>query len=247
MTACDRMVDPQSYKDHRPIDYDTALGIMAHIAKMSPQEIAGHSGLSGSMSLKLHRMSLEFPNENVGQQAIDAYTGVVFKALDYSTLSEADRSQMCRNVRIISSLYGWLRPDDIIKAYRMDYTSRLSPNDKAMYAFWRDRVSANLAAECQSSGCNEILNLLPGDAEKCVDWKLVKRYANVWKVDFKQLKDGGTFATPHAGQLKTLRGHLLREIAKQHIETPTDLLALSTELLLPMGASDRPDHITFCV
>lgn len=247
MTACNDHVTRESYGRHCPTGDDKAFNIMARIASMSPREVSERSGLSLSMAMKLHRMALEFPDKSTGQHAIEAFTGVVFKALDYKTLTDGDRSIFCHNVRIISSLYGWLRPDDIIKAYRLDYTTPLSHIDNAMSTYWRDQVSVNLVRELQASGSKAVLNLLPADAAKCVDWKLVKRFAKVWKVDFKELKDGGKFVTPNAGRLKTMRGHLLREITERHIEHPDELLTLSTPLLLPMGTPEYPDHVAFCI
>ena len=247
MTPCDRPVSSEILGLHRPVDQQYAEAIMAHIASFSPAELSEISRFNFPMASKLHKLAREFPYLAVGQTAVEAFTGVVFKALDYASLSAADRDFLCRNVRIISSLYGWLRPDDIIKAYRLDYTSPLSPDGKTMSAYWRARVTVNLVHELQAGDFNSILDLLPADAARCVDWKLVKRFASVWKVDFKELKEGGSFSTPHAGRLKTLRGHLLREISERHIQDPADLLTLSTPLLLPMGTPDYPDHIAFCV
>ena len=245
MTACNCRVDARDFECHRPAGYDEAFDIMARIASMSPREVAERAGLSLSMALKSHRMALDFPDKSLGEQAIRAFTGVVFKAIDFATLSEADRMELSRNVRIISSLYGWLRPDDTIKPYRLDYTSRIAPDDRAMSAYWREPLTASLVEELQTSGCKTILNLLPGDAEKCIDWTRVKPHADVWKVDFKQLKDGGTFVTPNANRLKTLRGHLLREIITRRLQSPADLQTLKTADLLPMPATSN--HLTFCV
>lgn len=247
MTACDRPVSPEAYAQHRPAGEDRAAEIMAGIASMDPRELVDRTSFSVAMAMKLHKMADEFPDKGAGQSAIEAFTGVVFKAIDYDTLSAGNREALSRDVRIISSLYGWLRPDDVIKAYRMDYTSPLAPEEKVMSTYWRGPVTVSLVREIQATGCSAVLNLLPADAAKCVDWKLVKRFASVWKVDFKELKDGGTFATPHAGRLKTLRGHLLREITERRIENPTELMTLATSQLLPMGTPDYPDHIAFCV
>nr|MBD5378272.1 YaaA family protein [Bacteroides sp.] len=247
MTACNQAVTADAYAGHRPENETAADAIMTRIAAMTPHELHDLTHLSFPMATKLHMMAAEFPYKGVGQPSVEAFTGVVFKALDYASLTDPARHYLHRNLRIISSLYGWLRPDDIIKAYRMDYTSPLAPDGKAMFSFWRKEVTDNLVHDIQASGANAVLNLLPADASKCVDWKLVKQFATVWKVDFKELKDGGSFATPHAGRLKTLRGHLLREICERQIDDAAQLLTLSTPLLVAMGTPDQPDHIAFCV
>lgn len=247
MTACDSPVSAALYERHRPVEESRADSLMTYISSLSPGIIMDLTHFSASMATKLHLMSRDFPLKGTGSTAIEAFTGIVFKALNYTTLTPADRELLYRDVRIVSSLYGWLRPDDIIKPYRLDYTSPLAPDEKTMSAYWRGPVTVNLVREIQETGCTSVLNLLPADAAKCIDWKVVKRFAKVWKIDFKELKEGATFATPHAGRLKTLRGHLLREIIKRHIDTPDQLLDLATTELIPMGTPDFPDHIAFCV
>lgn len=247
MTACDRTVTPELLEYHRAVDENKADAIMADIASQSPQEIAERGRLSMAMAIRLSTMAREFPYKRTGQTAIEAFTGVVFKALDPNTLTSGARDFLNRDTRIISSLYGWLRPDDIIKAYRMEYTSKLAPEGKTMSEYWRGQVTVNLLREIEDTGSKAVLNLLPADAAKCVDWKQIKQLAEVCKVDFKELKDGGSFATPHAGRLKSLRGHLLREIAEGGIDNPAELKALTTPQLLPLGTPDYSDHIAFCV
>ncbi|MBD5364891.1 MAG: YaaA family protein [Bacteroides sp.] len=247
MTACNQAVSPKLYNRHRPADEEKAAAIMDRIAGITPRELTDLTHLSFAMATKLHMLAVDFPYKGVGQAAIQAFTGVVFKALDVASLSSQAGDYLNQHLRIISSLYGWLRPDDIIKAYRMDYTSPLSPDGNSLYSFWRETVTLNLIREIQESKTGSVLNLLPADAAKCVDWKEVKPHAEVLTVDIKELKEGGKFTTPHAGRLKTLRGHLLREICEQNISDASQLKTLSTSLLLPMGTPDRPDHIAFCV
>ena len=247
MTACDGFVTPELYEKHRPESEKKADEIMSLISRVSPREIAERGSLSLSMAIKLHRQALEFIDKSHGQAAIEAFTGVVFKAIDYKTMMQDNRVNFQKCVRIISSLYGYLRPDDIIKPYRMDYTSRLAPTGVAMSVYWNNVVTASLALELKATGTTEILNLLPGDAAKCIDWKTINKLAKVWTVDFKDIKDGGKLATPHAGLLKKLRGHLLREIVTRNIVSVHDLLSLKTDLLLLMGETDTAGHIAFCL
>ena len=67
------------------------------------------------MARKLRQMIYDFPYKESGCVAIEAFTGVVFKAFEYSSLSAQEKQITNRCVGIVSSLYGWLRPDDIIK------------------------------------------------------------------------------------------------------------------------------------
>lgn len=240
-------VPAEVFDVHSPAGEVGAGEVMHRVALMSVAEICSEVKVSAAMASKILRMAYDFPIKQVGRKAIEAYTGVVFKAFDYESLSDADKGQTALSLRIISSLYGWLRPDDIVKPYRMEFTTRLAPGDKTFAEYWRKDVTIRLVRDVQSSGATAVLNLLPSDAAKCVDWKLLKRFAKVWKVDFKELTDGAAYRTPHAGKLKALRGELLREIVTRRISDPKELFTLSTDTFLPLGTPDYPDHIAFCV
>lgn len=235
------------FESNMPAGERQASGIMAHVASLSASEIAEVVKVSLPMAAKISRMAYEFPNKSMGLKAIDAFTGVVFKAFDYHSLSEKEKELTAEKVRLISSLYGWLKPNDIIKPYRFDFSTPIAPEDNALYSFWRKDVTIELVRYLQEKGETSILNLLPADAAKCIDWKLVKRFAKVWKVDFKEPKEGSGWRTPHAGKLKAFRGQLLRDIVTQNIQNPSELLTHTTETMIPLGTPDYPDHIAFCV
>lgn len=247
MLAEEREISPEFFMAHKPAGEEVADNVMAYVAGMTVAEISAEVRLSATMAARLRKMALDFQDKLLGYPAIEAYTGVVFRALDYSSLNEEEKSRADSNVRIISSLYGWLSPRDVIKPYRFDYTTCLAPGDTAFSAFWRKDVTIALVRHLRESGENTILNLLPADAAKCIDWKLVKRFAKVWKIDFKEIREGGAFRTPQANLLKTLRGELLRSIIKENITTPSSLLTLHTGRLIPIGTPDYPDHIAFCL
>ncbi len=248
-TMDDRELPVESgvYERNMPAAESKADEIMARVATMPAPEISQVAKISLSLAAKVARMAYEFPNKAMGLRAMVAFTGVVFKAFDYPSLSTEEKNLADERVRIISSLYGWLRPNDIVKPYRFDFTTPVAPGDKVLAAFLRKDVTVELEKHLQASGETTILNLLPTDASKCIDWKLVKRFAKVWKVDFKELKDGGEWRTPNAGKLKTLRGELLRTIIVRGITNPSELLTLSSDTMLPLGTPDYPDHIAFCV
>lgn len=247
MTACDRPVTVSEWKDHRPAGEETADEVMRQISEIPPRELATVAKFSMAMARKALALAYEFPNKAQGQNAIEAFTGVVFRSFDYSSLSDREKNRADSDIRIISSLYGWLRPDDIIKAYRLDYTTPLAPGDKAMSHYLKKDTTIALVKEIKERAGEPILNLLPGDAGKMIDFKLAKNFASFWKVDFKELVPGGTFRTPSSGLLKEMRGHLLREIILRDISSPAELLSFETDLLHPLGTPDYPDHIAFLI
>ncbi|MBD5376178.1 MAG: YaaA family protein [Bacteroides sp.] len=246
MQEHENLVSRECYEANIPAGESDADEIMSRVAGMSAADIGASIKISPTMAAKVKRMAYEFPNKASGLRAIEAFTGVVFRNLDYKSLSETEKESAGTRVRIISSLYGWLRPDDMIKPYRFDFTTPLSPDCSSLSSFWRKDVTINLVKYLRTNGTTSILNLLPSDAAKCIDWKLVKRFAKVWKADFKE-HNGEALRTPHAGKLKAMRGLLLREIIARGITDPAQLLTLATDDLLPLGTPTYPDHIEFCV
>lgn len=214
---------------HRPVFESLAGDIMHRLESMTVDELAAKVKISVPMARKLRDMIYDFPYKESGGVAIEAFTGVVFKAFEYSSLSLEEKNRTNRNVGIISSLYGWLRPDDIIKSYRFDFTNQLAPDGKSFAAFWRENVTDCVISWLEKEKDFDVLNLLPGDAARCIDWNRVEQKARVWKADFQEVRAGGSMKTPNSNCLKTLRGRLLRQIIKDTITSPQQLMTAETE------------------
>lgn len=245
MTACDRHVAASDRDGHRPAGEAVADAVMASIRETDTQQLASATKLSATMVRRLREMAYEFPNKTLGSPAIEAYTGVVFKAFAYPTLDAVCRADACRRIRIISSLYGWLRPDDIIKAYRLDFTTPLAPGGKSFAAYWRNSVTEELTATLKQRDENLILNLLPGDAAKLVDWRRISACADTVKADFIEVLPGGATRTPNSNRLKTLRGKLLRQIITAGIDSREALLSAAGDDYAATPELSGTDTIVF--
>ncbi len=245
MAPCYDKVSEEELRSHTPVFETEADSIMASLGDLSAGELAETVKISPAMVKKLRGMAYEFPNKQLGSPAITAFTGVVFKAFAYPTLSDEEKERTSRVVRIISSLYGWLRPDDIVKPYRLDFTTPLAPDGMSFAAFWKPRVTAQLQSAVTTSSTTDILDLLPGDAARCIDWKKLGPGARVWKADFKEVMPGGKMRTPNAGRLKTLRGELLRQIIRDDITDPRHLSTLEGENFTPDGIDEETGVIRF--
>lgn len=242
MTPCDSCVTPECYRLHCPVFGSEADDIMQSLRNVSASELARQVRISQPLARRLQQMVYEFPNKSIGSVAMEAYTGVVFRAIGLSSLSASDRAALTARVRIVSSLYGWLRPDDIIKPYRFDYTTRLAPEGEAFASFWRRDVTESIVREIAASGVRCVLNLLPADAARSVDWNEVGCHARVLRAEFKEITPDGT-RTPAANRLKTLRGRILRQIIRENITTADALAALVGQDYYAVSADS--DVVTF--
>lgn len=227
MLSCDRNVERDEFLTHRPALETEADSIMESLLPMTSEQLAMAVKISQAMATRLRQMIREFPNKRSGLKAMEAFTGVVFKAADIRSLTAEAMEHVNANVRIISSLYGWLRPDDIVKQYRFDFTTPLAPEGKSFAAFWQNAVTGLLLHELQRRNEKTVLNLMPGDAARCIDWAAVSNCCRVIKADFREIAPGGTPRTPNSNMLKKLRGQLLRQIAQENIQQPEQLLSLT--------------------
>lgn len=228
MTACDI---PASV-----IRRSSADEVMRHLSTMDVADIAAALKVSVTMAASVKEMAYEFPNNGLGAPAGEAYTGVVFKAFDYMSLPPSAREWCDRHVRIVSSLYGLLRPTDIIKRYRLDYGVRLAPDGATMSAWLREGVTDALIA----SGEKGVVDLMPGDAARCVDRRRLEEAGMAYvPVDFRTWTSaGGVMKTPPSTRLKTLRGLLLRAAALSAADTLESLASLSSDDFMPAEPDD---------
>lgn len=248
MGLCDIPVSPEDYIKHMPALASEADGIMDALRESDADELATRMKLSLQMVRKLQQMVYEFPNKLLGSPAIEAFTGVVFKAFSYASLGSKARNQAIDDVRIISSLYGWLRPDDIVKPYRFDFTTPLAPGGLRFAVYWKNgAVTRCLLEELRQGRHHDILNLLPGDAARCIDWSKIPSDVRVWKADFREVQPGGALKTPNSGRLKTLRGLLLRQIVTDGITAPHELMSLEGDYYVGSGSADTDGNIVYYI
>ncbi len=219
-----------------------AEAIVTHLRRMSAAELADTLKLGPKNAQRLYQEIYDFGNKATGIAAIEAFTGVVFRALGFDTLP-ADATALAGNcLGIVSSLYGLLRPHDIIKSYRLDFGMKAAPGNASLTSYWKPLLTEALIDRLQSAAQTEVLNLLPADAAKCFDWKAIAPHAQVYSVNFREYKDGGALRNPHSDRLKRLRGSLLRSILTQGITT---VEALRTTPLPDMLFDPQQPFLTF--
>lgn len=246
MASVETEVSREEFAECRPLFDGIANAIMDALRDRTPEQLAAEAGITLRLAASLRRMIYEFPNKTTGLRAIEAFTGVVFRQLRLAEYDGAQREFLRDNVRIVSSLYGWLRPDNIIKPYRFDFKSHVAPLGETLMKYWKKDVTIALAQELRAKGDTVIIDFLPSDAAKCVDWKLVKRFAKVYKVDFKMYGGTDVMKTPNAGRLKELRGRLLDLIVRNGISSPADIATLESPDFMPDPAGPRyPSYLPF--
>ena len=170
-------------------------------------------------------------SQKEGQQALLAFSGEVFNGLKARTLKEADLLFAQESVRILSGLYGVLRPLDLILPYRLEMGTKLqNPAGKSLYAYWKEIIPQRIAEDTRSrtqegKGSPVLINLASNEYFKSIDPGSFPFH--IITPVFKEA-DGAGFrnVTIYA---KKARGMMLRFIIENRIQDPELLKAFDQE------------------
>lgn len=131
----------------------------------------------------------ESPSEDRVKPAALAFDGDTYQGLEARTLNELDMAYAQRRLRILSGLYGLLRPLDRIQPYRLEMGSRLATRRaKTLYEYWGKKIAKTLNAEAEAEGVNLLLNCASQEYFGSVDLKALK--LEVIEPVFLERKDG---------------------------------------------------------
>jgi cytoplasmic iron level regulating protein YaaA (DUF328/UPF0246 family) len=191
------------------------------LKEKSPKDLSELMGISSSLGeLNYQRnnsWSLPFSQKNA-RQSIYAFSGDVYRGLDSYTVEEGKIDFMQNSVRIISGLYGLLKPLDLIQPYRLEMGTKMSVDDnKNLYEYWRQKITSQLNKELADD--EPVLNLASNEYFKAIDSKVVK--TDIYTANFKQLKNG-EYKTI-AIFSKKARGMMTRFIIDNNITDTNDL------------------------
>ncbi|GHA93688.1 UPF0246 protein YaaA [Algimonas arctica] len=149
-----------------------------------------------------------------------AFDGDVYWGLEAKSLSAADLNYAQTHLRILSGLYGLLRPMDEIQPYRLEMGTRMD-NDrgKNLYQFWGEKIGEQIRADLNGHHDQTVLNLASNEYFKAVNAKTLDR--PVIEVKFLEEKDGK--ARPVQYYTKFGRGLFARWVIQNQINTAADL------------------------
>ena len=151
--------------------------------------------------------------------AIFAYDGIQYKSISPESISKDGIEFLNDHLRIISGLYGVLRPFDMIDEYRLEMQTKVKVNEKAnLYSFWDGSISGNISEDLGGEGI--VLNLASKEYSKTVE-----KYFDNKKSESKIKLITCTFKVEKAGKLKVestaskkARGYMVRYIAENKID-----------------------------
>jgi uncharacterized protein len=164
---------PVSIRDCTQPDFlEQSAELIGILRTLSPAEVGTLMGISDSLAVlnagRFSAWSLPFSLKNA-RQAVLAFNGDVYEGLDAGSLSREDLRFAQKQVRILSGLYGCLRPLDLIQAYRLELGLPLkTPHGKNLYAFWGERITDALNAALKAQAAKAVINLASDEYFKAV-------------------------------------------------------------------------------
>ncbi len=196
------------------------MGVEDLRALMSISEKLGSENVA-----RYKQFKKDYPDE-LSAAAIFAFRGDVYQGFDADSANKNDIKYAQKHIRILSGLYGVLRPMDKMQAYRLEMGTKLeNKNGKNLYDFWGGKISTVLNKDLAELKSDTIINLASNEYFKAVDTKKLK--AKIIDVDFREDRDGQLkFVSFNA---KKARGYMARFLVDQRIKTPEALTSFNTE------------------
>lgn len=197
--------------------------------KLSAPQIASLMSISDKLAslneTRFHEWHPAFTPDNA-RPAILAFKGDVYTGLQAETFSEADFDFAQQHLRMLSGLYGVLRPLDLMQPYRLEMGIRLeNPKGKDLYQFWGETITEKLNQVLATQGDNIVVNLASDEYFKAVKPK--KLNADIIKPVFLDEKNGKFKVISFYA--KKARGLMSRYIIENRLTRPEQLKAFNTD------------------
>ena len=190
-------------------------------ATLSSADLKSLMGLSDDLAdLNRERFKAFDPDASDGRPAALTFNGEVYRGLDAPSLSPDDLQWAQQRLRILSGLYGVLRPLDQIQPYRLEMGTRLRTKSAAnLYEFWGEDIADQLKSDLSDHASRTIVNLASQEYSRAAMLKSLG--VRVISADFKEEKDGQLRAL--MVYAKKARGLMARWIIENRIEDPSRL------------------------
>ncbi|EPL2465228.1 peroxide stress protein YaaA [Klebsiella aerogenes] len=190
---------------------------------------------------RFHDWHPDFTPQNA-RQAILAFKGDVYTGLQAETFSEADFDFAQQHLRMLSGLYGVLRPLDLMQPYRLEMGIKLeNPQGKDLYHFWGDIITDKLNQSLQAQGDDIIINL--ASDEYCKSVKPKKLQGRLIKPVFLDEKNGKFKVISFYA--KKARGLMSRYIIENRLTRPEQLQAFNSEGYFFDGEASEKGELVF--
>ncbi|MCI8454062.1 MAG: peroxide stress protein YaaA [Lachnospiraceae bacterium] len=217
MEECDDLFEAGGF----PVYLSQAQALCGRLREMTKEELQKLFGANDKIT---HENFLRYQRMNLTRArtpALLAYIGIQYQYMAPKLFSERQWDYVREHLRILSGLYGILKPDDRVTPYRLEMQAKLSMGEKRdLYAFWGDFLYRELTKGQQPGKETVIVNLASVEYSRAVEPYLAPGVRFVTCV-FGTLKDGSVKVK--ATEAKMARGEMVRFLAEREAKEPQTL------------------------
>lgn len=228
------VISPAKTLDFEPINVglstspsflDESKVLIGELQEKEPKDIASLMSLSDKLATLNYDRYQNWEGQRQlnsnAKQAMFVFQGDVYKGLEADTFNEEDIEFSQKHLRILSGLYGSLKPLDVVEPYRLEMgTKLLNPKGKNLYEFWGEKITDMIVKEISENGSNTLINLASEEYFKSLS--NIKNKINVISPIFKDYKNGKFKIISFYA--KKARGLMAKYIIKNQITDPKDLI-----------------------
>lgn len=214
----------QTSINSKPLFHNDAIKINSELKKESIESLCDLMGISSKLGELNWTRNQDFTKDsNYSKQAIFAFNGDVYDGLDINSLDN-DKHQLVNNViRILSGLYGILKPFDHIKPYRLEMGTKFSINgNKNLYDFWKSKVTNQLKSELAEDEL--IVNLASNEYFSVINSKEVSN--KIISPQFKDFRNGTLKIISFYA--KKARGLMSRFIIDNNVKSVNEIISFDS-------------------
>ena len=207
-----------------PVFLSQSQDLVTKLKLLDPIGLQNLMGISQNLSElnweRFQSWTSDFSPET-SREAVYSFKGDTYNGLDADTLSEGDMIFAQDRVRILSGLYGLLKPLDLMLPYRLEMGTKLGNNKgKNLYEFWGESISKTITKDLENHKDRTVLNCASNEYFKSIDNRSLN--ANIVTPEFKEIKNGKTRMISFFA--KKARGMMARFVIENRIEDANSIL-----------------------
>ena len=207
------------------------------------QKLMGISHSLAELNLDRYRSFCPDYSGALTRPAVMVFQGDVYQGLQAQSLTSEQRIYMQKHLRILSGLYGVLRPLDLIQPYRLEMkTKMITPKGEGLVAFWGPKIAQAIADDFAKHASKMVVNLASKEYFKAVDLAALGD-TPILTIDFKVDKgDGPKIIGVYA---KKARGMMARYVIEHGLTEPEGMQAFNEEGYRYMPSLSKDNHWVF--
>jgi cytoplasmic iron level regulating protein YaaA (DUF328/UPF0246 family) len=210
-----------------PIFAEKTNVIISHLEQLNLDEMMNIMDINHQQAETVFAQIHQFRETSTTGAAALTYNGMVYKGLEFSSLTDKEIDYAQQHLLIGSAVYGFLRPMDRVKAYRLEMQAKLkNPRGNNMYNYWQEVLTSYLSARLASDDAIW-LNLSSDEYSKVINRKILPKTVVVITPQFKE--EGPKGYRQVIVRTKKARGMMAKFVIQNQITDPEELLAFDLD------------------